>query len=152
FDGARRGPRAREGRGQGTHRESRRARAASGPARRRHARHRRRRRIRGQHDRFPRASGDTEGVLTRAVAAAPARGDWTMTRTRRSIMGEIRRPALAMLLSAAAAPGLAPGEAAAAGTGHVFVSNAGADSVSVLDGKTFSVVKTLPTSKRPQGM
>lgn len=47
---------------------------------------------------------------------------------------------------------LANSTAVAKGTGYVFVSNQRGNTVSVLDGRTFSVIKTLPVGDRPQAM
>jgi PQQ-dependent catabolism-associated beta-propeller protein len=44
------------------------------------------------------------------------------------------------------------GPASAAGTGYIFVSNESDDTVTVVDGKSFEVVKTIPTGKRPRDM
>lgn len=40
----------------------------------------------------------------------------------------------------------------AAGTGYIFVSNEGDHTVTVLDGKTFEIVKSIPTGERPRDM
>lgn len=62
-------------------------------------------------------------------------------------LGDVLR---ALLFAAAAALVSIP--AAAKGTGYVFVSNQRGNTVSVLDGRTFSVIKTLPVGDRPQDM
>ena len=40
----------------------------------------------------------------------------------------------------------------AKGTGHIFVSSENDNAVTVLDGKTYAVVKTIPTGDRPRDM
>ncbi len=54
--------------------------------------------------------------------------------------------AVAALACAASAP------AAAAGTGYIFVSNETDNTVSVIDGESFEVIKTVPTGQRPRDM
>ncbi|HEX9647774.1 MAG TPA: PQQ-dependent catabolism-associated beta-propeller protein [Alphaproteobacteria bacterium] len=44
------------------------------------------------------------------------------------------------------------GPASAAGTGYIFVSNEADHTVTVVDGKTFQVVKTIATGQRPRDM
>ncbi len=53
---------------------------------------------------------------------------------------------------ALAAALLAAGAAGAAGTGYIFVSNEGDDTVTVLDGETFETIRTVPTGQRPRDM
>ena len=38
------------------------------------------------------------------------------------------------------------------GTGHIFVSNEMGNTITVIDGKTFEVIKTIPTGERPRDM
>ena len=40
----------------------------------------------------------------------------------------------------------------AAGTGYIFVSNEMDNTVSVIDGESFEIVKTIPTGQRPRDM
>lgn len=54
--------------------------------------------------------------------------------------------AASLALSAAMDP------AAAAGTGYVFVSNERSNDISVLDGTTYQIIKSIPTSRRPRDM
>ncbi len=42
--------------------------------------------------------------------------------------------------------------ALADGTGNIFVSNEADNTVSVIDGKTFEIIKTIPTGERPRDM
>ena len=44
------------------------------------------------------------------------------------------------------------GSALAAGTGYIFVSNEASHNVSVIDGETFEVIKTIETGERPRDM
>src|SRR5437016_3758835 len=66
-------------------------------------------------------------------------------------MNQNARIAAASILALLAAFVNADG-AAAAETGRVFVSNNRDNTVSVLDGKTFAVIKTVDVGNRPQGM
>jgi len=53
---------------------------------------------------------------------------------------------LSLSLAFAAAPALA------AGTGYIFVSNEGSHDVTVIDGESFKVIKTIATGQRPRDM
>ena len=50
------------------------------------------------------------------------------------------------------APWASSGAALAAGTGYIFVSNEASNNVSVIDGKSFEVIKTIETGERPRDM
>ena len=47
---------------------------------------------------------------------------------------------------------LSAGSALAKGTGYVFVSSENDNAVTVLDGKTYAVVKSIKTGERPRDM
>ena len=60
--------------------------------------------------------------------------------------------ALAPLLAALWASAWLGAAAQAAGTGYIFVSNEADDTVSVIDGDSFEVIKTIATGDRPRDM
>lgn len=64
----------------------------------------------------------------------------------------VQAPARKFFGLALAAALFAAGAASAAGTGYIFVSNEGDDTVTVLDGETFETIRTVPTGQRPRDM
>ncbi len=72
----------------------------------------------------------------------------TFTRATLTMMTD----ALRAMLAGGALWGLAAASAGAAGTGFIFVSNEGDDTVTVIDGESFEIVKTIATGVRPRDM